>query len=206
MKPIRSAPRPANLRPTLKSVTTARLRPDSPSSACERPSASELETAKNQHARLNGEAGSKSEALQRAGIDRATANRYEQLSGPREEQAKRVVAGATGSYFANLLKEHGGSRACEDGSASHRWAADENRPTRPGRYFNLAARLAGCCAGRGAFDYFAVFSAVTIVGVRSRLVGIDLRDCERRDAEITVAGCVGVLPLEIAFVALAVEL
>jgi hypothetical protein len=64
----------------------------------------EMEKATNQHAVHNG-VHSKAVQLAAAGLDERTARRYEQLSGPREDQAKRIVAQATNSYFANARLE-----------------------------------------------------------------------------------------------------
>jgi hypothetical protein len=43
---------------------------------------------------------SKAETLAEAGISTSTANRYEELAGPREEQAAKVIEAATDDYFA----------------------------------------------------------------------------------------------------------
>lgn len=42
----------------------------------------------------------KTEVLAEAGISTSTANRYEELAGPKEEQAEAVIGAATDAYFA----------------------------------------------------------------------------------------------------------
>jgi hypothetical protein len=69
------------------------VRRASPLRATQRIGELSRELEKNERARtdlrLNGETQTKSEQLTASGISRATAHRYEQLSGPREQQAKR---------------------------------------------------------------------------------------------------------------------
>ncbi len=61
----------------------------------------ELSGIRDQGARLAPIDGkSKSETLAEAGISTSTASRYEELAGPKLEQAARVVDKATEAYFA----------------------------------------------------------------------------------------------------------
>jgi hypothetical protein len=50
---------------------------------------------------LTDEKPTKTEQLNAAGISTATANRYEELTGGKEEQAQAIATAAAESYFAN---------------------------------------------------------------------------------------------------------
>jgi hypothetical protein len=58
----------------------------------------ELETAQGARTELHFNDETKSIQLQKAGIDTVTVHRYEQLSGPREEQAMHICAAATDAF------------------------------------------------------------------------------------------------------------
>jgi hypothetical protein len=48
----------------------------------------------------------KSEVLAEAGISTSTAQRYEELAGPKEEQAEAVISAATDAYFSQSSPSH----------------------------------------------------------------------------------------------------
>jgi hypothetical protein len=66
----------------------------------------ELETARGERTDLepsdNDVAKSKTDQLGKAGIGLRTAERYEELTGGREQQAQQVAATAMEAYFASL--------------------------------------------------------------------------------------------------------
>src|SRR5215475_2784048 len=65
----------------------------------------ELETAQGERTDLpvnDDRKLTKEETLDRAGLNDRTARRYEELSGPREQEAMHICAAATDAYFTNL--------------------------------------------------------------------------------------------------------
>jgi hypothetical protein len=47
----------------------------------------------------------KEQILNEAGLSKVTAHRYEELAGPKEEQAAAIISAATDAYFAARQEE-----------------------------------------------------------------------------------------------------
>jgi hypothetical protein len=87
----------------------------------------ELETAESHGGKiwLPADGKSKEEQLTAAGISTSTAQRYEELTGGREEQAKRVTTNATELYFAQQRQDALPGNRLELGTSAERQSVAE---------------------------------------------------------------------------------